>query len=192
MSRGLVIVVTGANGCVTCISCVLVDALTFYPVASGVGFGICHRLLVQLSYPNPPDARPFFHVNPQDAVDRPSTSGILDEYTFDPKAGVTIIMACRDPRRAQDAQAQLYRLLDQHIAKFKPGSDEKRHATTFREGVKLELEMLDLASVQSVFDFGKRVTQKCVGQFPHLEYVWTCLQVRVHLTPHIQRRHRDV
>ncbi|PIL26432.1 hypothetical protein GSI_12190 [Ganoderma sinense ZZ0214-1] len=137
MSKGLVIVVTGANG--------------------GVGFGICHRLLVQLSSPHPSDAQPFFKVVGADAV---PSHGILDEYEFSPDAGVTIIMACRDPRRAQDARTRLYRLLDEHVAGLSPGTKEQAYAAAFRKTVKLELEILDLSSVKSVLDFGRRASDK--------------------------------
>ncbi|TBU37237.1 hypothetical protein BD309DRAFT_974457 [Dichomitus squalens] len=141
MSKGLVIVVTGANG--------------------GVGFGICHRLLVNLSSANPPDAQPFFNVKEADPAYARSYHGILNEYDFsDPEAGVTIIMACRDPKRAQDARARLYALLDQHIAKISLGSKDHAYASTFRRNVRLELETLDLSSVRSVLDFGRRASDR--------------------------------
>ncbi|KAM5539663.1 hypothetical protein V8D89_006772 [Ganoderma adspersum] len=131
MDPRLVIVVTGAN--------------------SGVGFGVCHRLLHQLSYPNPPDARPYFvssHASPQH-------SGPLSD-----QAGITIVMACRNPHRAETARTRLYSLLDQHISALQQGSQEHGYATAFRSTVKLELETLDLASMKSVMDFGKSITQK--------------------------------
>ncbi|KAI1795266.1 hypothetical protein LXA43DRAFT_992151 [Ganoderma leucocontextum] len=137
MSKGLVVVVTGANG--------------------GVGFGICHRLLVQLSSPHPSDARPFFKV---DGADAACGYGILDEYEFDPDAGATIVMACRDPRRAQDARTRLHNLLDEHVATLPPGTKDHAYASTFRKNVRLELETLDLSSVKSVLEFGKRASDK--------------------------------
>ncbi|KAM5530912.1 hypothetical protein V8D89_015444, partial [Ganoderma adspersum] len=138
MSKGLVIVVTGANG--------------------GVGFGICHRLLVQLSSPHPSDARPYFKV--EDRAGDAEKHAILDEYEFDPDAGATIVMACRDLRRAQDARTRLYGLLDEHVATLLPGTKEYACASTFRKNVKLELETLDLSSVKSVLDFGRRASDK--------------------------------
>ncbi|KAI0669094.1 hypothetical protein C8Q78DRAFT_978735 [Trametes maxima] len=130
MSNELVIVVTGAN--------------------SGVGFGICHRLLVQLSYAHPSDAEPHFNVGQHK----------LNVQTRPPDAGTTIVMACRDPKRAQDARDKLYRLLDKHIAGLRKSSDEHAYATAFRRSVRLDTERLDLASVKSVLDFGRTVSQK--------------------------------
>ncbi|KAI0351190.1 hypothetical protein OH77DRAFT_1429985 [Trametes cingulata] len=130
MSKELVIVVTGANG--------------------GVGFGICHRLLVQLSYAHPPDAEPYFDVG-RDITPEPERA---------PDAGVTIIMACRDEKRARDARDKLFGLLDKHIASLRQGTDEHAYATTFRRHVRLDIERLDLSSVKSVLEFGRAVCQK--------------------------------
>ncbi|EIW56997.1 uncharacterized protein TRAVEDRAFT_73290 [Trametes versicolor FP-101664 SS1] len=133
MSNELVIVVTGANG--------------------GVGFGICHRLLVQLSSRHPSDAQPYFK------VEREKAQGLeLPERS--PDAGVTIVMACRDPKRAQDAREKLYRLLDKHIATLKKGTQDHAYAVAFRSSVRLDIERLDLSSVRSVLEFSKAVTQK--------------------------------
>ena len=85
---------------------------------------------------------------------------IVDEYTFDPDAGVTIIMACRDLRRAADARIRLYGLLDEHIAQLPANSEEETYARRFRKNARLELEVLDLSSVRSVLEFGKTVSQK--------------------------------
>ncbi|KAI0776581.1 hypothetical protein BD413DRAFT_644898 [Trametes elegans] len=133
MPKELVIVVTGANG--------------------GVGFGICHRLLVQLSYAHPPDAQRIFNVGQDAARD-------IQVPERPPDAGTTIIMACRDPTRAADARAKLYAKLDQHIATLRKGSDEHAYANAFRKSVRLDTERLDLSSVKSVLDFGKAVSQK--------------------------------
>ena len=72
-------------------------------------------------------------------------------------------MACRDARRAEIARTQLYALLGQHISGLSPGSKAHEYATAFRSSVKLELETLDLASMQSVLEFGISVAQKCVS-----------------------------
>ncbi|KAH9939356.1 uncharacterized protein BXZ73DRAFT_43814 [Epithele typhae] len=138
---GLVIVVTGANG--------------------GVGFGICHRLLVQLSSPCPTDARPSFDV-PQNGTYASLPHVVKDEYDFSPEDGVTLVMACRDPKRAQGARVKLLALLDKHIAGLPSGTVEHSYATVFRRGVRVELETLDLASVKSALDFGKTVSKKYV------------------------------
>ena len=73
---------------------------------------------------------------------------------------MTIVMACRDPRRAEDARRRLYNLLDEHVASLLPGTKEYVYADTFRKNVRLELEVLDLSSVKSVLDFGRRASDK--------------------------------
>ncbi|OBZ74853.1 hypothetical protein A0H81_05106 [Grifola frondosa] len=92
-SKELIIVVTGANG--------------------GVGYGICQRLMIQLSQPDPADAQPVF----------PEVSTKLSQsehaaFRSSAAAGVTIIMACRDLNRAEVAKTKLYTALDDHIKKL--------------------------------------------------------------------------
>lgn len=86
--------------------------------------------------------------------------GTLDKCDFNPDAGATIIMACRDPRRAQDARTRLHDLLDEHPAGLSPETKDHAYASTFRKNVGLELETLDLFSVKSVLDFGKRASDE--------------------------------
>ncbi|KAI0716004.1 hypothetical protein C8T65DRAFT_642505 [Cerioporus squamosus] len=183
MSKGLAIVVTGANG--------------------GVGFGICHRLLVQLSSPNPPDAQPFFKLDVSDTTyaNVAADNRIVDEYTFDADAGVTIIMACRDLKRAEDARTKLYGLLDKHISRLRTGSEEEQYARRFRKNARLELEMLDLSSVRSVLEFGRSVSQKYeylshlvfnagTATYSHLDvlgFAWDLLRYPIHACQHPRR-----
>ncbi|OSD03881.1 hypothetical protein PYCCODRAFT_1434279 [Trametes coccinea BRFM310] len=131
-SEDLVIVVTGANG--------------------GVGFGICHRLIVQLSSARPSDAEPYFNAGRD-------LKRELDIPERAPDAGLTIIMACRDAKRAQVAREKLYRLLDEHIAKL-TSPDAYSYAVAFRRNLRLDIERLDLSSVRSVLEFGRAVNQK--------------------------------
>lgn len=76
------------------------------------------------------------------------------------RAGLTVIMACRNATRAKNAQTKLRTLLDKHIATLQSGSEERQHAITFRSNLKLELEILNLSSMQSVLDFGRNVAKK--------------------------------
>ena len=85
-----------------------------------------------------------------------------DQYAFAAEDGLTLIMACRDPKRASGARTQLLALLDKHIADLEAGSKEREYAEVFRRNVRIEMEVLDLASVRSVLAFGKTVSQKCV------------------------------
>ncbi|EMD32750.1 hypothetical protein CERSUDRAFT_77130 [Gelatoporia subvermispora B] len=125
-----IIVVTGANG--------------------GVGFGICHRLLVQLAHRNPPDASPrLFSPHPQITI--PDSVGSHDVPA---STGATIVMACRDRTRAERARTQLLGLLDDHIAKLDARSAEGAYAREFRANVELTVMYLDLSIMESVFNFG--------------------------------------
>ena len=69
-------------------------------------------------------------------------------------------MACRDPKRAGGARTQLLALLDKHISELPSGSGDMEYAKVFRENVRIEMEVLDLASVRSVLAFGRTVSQK--------------------------------
>ncbi|PWY99419.1 hypothetical protein BCV70DRAFT_200990 [Testicularia cyperi] len=80
-----IIVVTGAN--------------------AGVGFGICQRLIVQLSSPTPSDTLPFHpKLNPD-----PTQSA--KPSPFSAPNGCTIVLACRNPIKAHKARQQLQQLL---------------------------------------------------------------------------------
>lgn len=120
---------------------------------SGVGYGICQRLLVQLSSQNPSDSRTydFEEKVPAEKDDLPQ------RYT-----GLTLIMACRSVSRAQKAREELLRWFDARVlkAKSQPGYDG--HAESFQENVVVEVEYVDLASIKTVFQFGERMSEKCV------------------------------
>ena len=123
---------------------------------SGVGFGICQRLLFQLCHTNPSDAQPqkfsrqVVDVDPGFQI---QSSGC---------DGLTIIMACRNMKRAEAARAKLLKLLDTYVAKLKnqPGYDG--HAEAFQKNVALDTRELDLAIMGSVFKFATGVTQTYV------------------------------
>ncbi|QRW16274.1 hypothetical protein RhiXN_04275 [Rhizoctonia solani] len=107
---------------------------------SGVGFGVCHRLLVQLSQKSPPDASPEAQKHPIASPD--------DEISpFVPADGLTLILACRSAQRAETARTNLYKLIDKEIAK-----SNTAHAQLFRKNLDIEIVKLDLSSVESVFE----------------------------------------
>ncbi|KAJ7895983.1 hypothetical protein B0H14DRAFT_2679893 [Mycena olivaceomarginata] len=124
MSSWPVVVVTGAN--------------------AGVGFGICRRLLFQLSLSNPPDAWPQRWATP--AADSHGSEETV------PVDGLTLIMACRSTQRAEAARKELYLELDAHIA-------QAAHET----GV----EYLDLAVLGSVFNFAAHLSK----QYPYISHL---------------------
>ncbi|KAL9938688.1 hypothetical protein V8E36_002407 [Tilletia maclaganii] len=84
--RRPVIVVTGANG--------------------GVGYGICQRLLVQLSAPIPPDTLPEHPSKRDPGSESPPPS------PFAAPDGITLVLACRNAIKAHRARLELQALLD--------------------------------------------------------------------------------
>lgn len=85
-ARRPIILVTGAN--------------------AGVGFGICQRLIVQLSSSTPSDTLPF---NPK----RNTDPDVHPHPTpFAASHGCTIVLACRNPIKAHQARQQLKQLLE--------------------------------------------------------------------------------
>jgi 3-keto steroid reductase len=143
-----IIVVTGANR-----SSSLLRHIAFAetrPVHSGVGFGICHRFLLQLSRRNPPDAYPLF-----------SSKDIHDDLSIKSSlSGLTIIMACRSIKRAEISRKQLFRLLDEDIEAQKSEAGYNGYAKEFRSNLKIEIHCLDLASLKSIFGFCDELSRK--------------------------------
>ncbi|KAJ9479358.1 3-keto-steroid reductase [Pseudozyma hubeiensis] len=72
---------------------------------AGVGFGICQRLLVQLSSPTPSDTLPNHPQRNSDPSSQPSPT------PFAAPDGCTLILACRNPIKAHKARQQLQQLL---------------------------------------------------------------------------------
>jgi 3-keto steroid reductase len=115
---------------------------------SGVGFGICRRLLYSFAQDSPDDARPLF---PRSGVDEQGP-----EY---PCAGLTLIMACRSRHRAEAARKQLLALFDSDVARLKkfPGGVER--VAAFHANLVVAIHTLDLASVQSTLAFADEVAR---------------------------------
>ncbi|KAF5336916.1 hypothetical protein D9611_002860 [Ephemerocybe angulata] len=127
-----IIIVTGANG--------------------GLGYGICQRLLVQLSTPSPPDALP----QPFEEALPPREEGkAMPKYT-----GATVIMACRSVARAEKARGELLKWFDAHLRKRIAKGGVDKAAEEFRKNLVVEVEYLDLASTKSVFDFAARIRSR--------------------------------
>ncbi|SPO24414.1 related to ERG27 - 3-keto sterol reductase [Ustilago trichophora] len=72
---------------------------------AGVGFGICQRLIVQLSSPTPSDTLPFHPDRNPDPSNQPAPT------PFAAPDGCTIVLACRNPIKAHKARQQLKQLL---------------------------------------------------------------------------------
>ncbi|KAH9921833.1 hypothetical protein B0H21DRAFT_766555 [Amylocystis lapponica] len=122
-----------------------------------------HRLLLQLSQPNPPDAVPY--VNPLLNSARLECHDVAFDHLPTP---TTIIMACRHRGRAETARAELYAILDKHISTLRAGTLSYRYAVEFRQHLEITVHLLDLSDVRSILHFGKEVSQKCVSLYiPH-------------------------
>jgi 3-keto steroid reductase len=125
---------------------------------SGIGFGICHRLLhnVLQNSTTPDDADPLF---PRSGAEG-EPQGI--EY---PCAGLTLIVACRSRQRAEDARKKLLKLFEDDVARFLLGSSgrdaetERRRVEKFSENLVVAVHLLDLASVQSTLAFADEVAR---------------------------------
>ncbi|KAI6046467.1 NAD(P)-binding protein [Pisolithus marmoratus] len=124
-----IIVVTGAN--------------------SGVGFGICHRLLVQLSSNHCEDANPKYPFH--DLSSSAELQLPCDGLTLSPRA----------------AKSQLYRLLDKHISQLRGSPHYDGRADKFRQNLVIAIHPIDLACVRSVFDFVDDVTQT----YPYISHL---------------------
>ncbi|KAI0052591.1 hypothetical protein FA95DRAFT_1553254 [Auriscalpium vulgare] len=133
---------------------------------NGVGFGICRRLLFQLSQPRPSDANPLFE----------STTGLV---SFDPNSvpasgpeypcqGLTLIMACRNRQRAETARTELLRLFEEDVKTREKQQGEAAHVEVFRKNLTVTIHSLDLASVHSVFEFSTLVSQN----YPYVSHVF--------------------
>lgn len=125
------------------------------PWSSGVGFGICQRLLNNLSQKFPPDAEPQFKsLFPGKA---PQDTAPTESYD-----GLTLILACRSEKKALDAKRTLLRRLDRRIAleKKKPGYDG--HAERFRANLEINFHCVDMSVASSTFKFCQEIRDTCV------------------------------
>jgi 3-keto steroid reductase len=121
---------------------------------SGVGFGICRRLLHAILQNNPDDAHPLF---PPSAAEEPGV-----EY---PCTGLTLIMACRNRQRADAARAKLLELFEDDVAFYlrkgskSDGGGAQRRVEAFRANLVVAVHLLDLASVRSTLAFADEVAR---------------------------------
>lgn len=122
-------------------------------ILSGVGFGICQRLLIQLCHANPNDALP------QRFSLRDFSKGTDDDSSAEYE-GLILIMACRSAKRAETAKDKLFQLLDTYIEGLKKNVDEYVHAKKFRELVEIRVHLLDLSTMHSVFKFADEISRQ--------------------------------
>ena len=120
-----------------------VPQLTFEDFLSGVGFGICQRLLFQLCQPNPPDALP----------QKIASDIKLNQRGPVTYEGVTLIMACRNRKRADAARTKLLHWLEDQVSMLNSRPDDNGHARAFLARCDVQIHDLDLASMSSVLNF---------------------------------------
>ncbi|KAF9041935.1 3-keto sterol reductase [Hymenopellis radicata] len=137
MSSRPIIIVTGAN--------------------SGVGFGICERLLHQLSHATPADL---------EDLKIPTPAGGKDALPI-PSHGVTLIMACRSVQRAEAAKKELFQSLDAYIQSRVHTEGVDEHAESFRLNVEIDVRAVDLADLSSVFRF----TDEIKKNYPYISHL---------------------
>ncbi|KAG7093621.1 hypothetical protein E1B28_007285 [Marasmius oreades] len=135
-----IIVVTGANG--------------------GIGFGICQRLLYQLSESSPPDAN-------LPVEQKLSLTGDTDDGIQTPCQGLTLILACRSKKRAEAAMEKLFTLLDEHIEKLKKRKGYDGHAEVFRKNLRLKFHELDLGMLSTVSKFSNELKEN----YPYVSHL---------------------
>ncbi|KAI0698879.1 hypothetical protein BC835DRAFT_1268627 [Cytidiella melzeri] len=133
-----VIVITGAN--------------------SGVGFGTCERLLLQLCEKVPKDALPQF---------KPISPSSSPDVTPEDYDGLTLILACRSKERALEARAKLLLTVDRQVAKQKQRRDYDGRAERFRENLEINFHKVDMADVQSVFEFAEELS----GRYTYVSHL---------------------
>jgi len=124
-------------------------------ISSGVGFGICQRLLSNfLGLEQPVDSLPQALATPGDTLPC--------QYT--PCTSLTIIMACRSKKAGEGAREKLLKKLDEDIKyRSKTGTPEQRtRYNKFRETVRLDIMPLELSYSSSVLDFCDMVQQRYV------------------------------
>jgi len=120
---------------------------------SGVGFGICERLLDQLSSETQTDANPQFDI-PVESKDVP------DER---PRwSGLTLIMVCRNMQKAEAARGKLLSYIDRILETRKARGVADEHGRNFRQNLVVEIEKCDFTSVKSVIDCARGMGTKSV------------------------------
>ncbi|KAK7471222.1 3-keto-steroid reductase [Stygiomarasmius scandens] len=146
-----VIVVTGANG--------------------GVGYGICQRLLFQLSEPNPTDINIIATDSSNSYSNSPNnpdgdTRRHADEFPL-PCEGITLIMGCRSLKRAEAAKMKLLRSFDAHVERLKRREGYTGHAERFRKNVRVEIHEVNLAMISSISSF----VEELKANYPYVSHL---------------------
>ncbi|KAJ3827802.1 3-keto sterol reductase [Lentinula raphanica] len=130
---------------------------------SGVGFGICQRLLCQLSVKTPPDT----FIRPEGLPENNEQDEKEGDRFVLPCEGITLIMACRSVQRAEVARQKLLRILDQHVQRLKKSSSYDGHAERFQKNVRIVIHPVDLASLETIPKF----VQELEHNYPYVSHL---------------------
>jgi 3-keto steroid reductase len=144
-------------------------------ISSGVGFGICQRLLSNfLGLEQPADSLPQALATP--GHNRPC------QYV--PCTSLTIIMACRSKKAGEGAREKLLNKLDEDIKyRSKKGTLEQRaRYKKFRETVRLDIMPLELSHSSSVMDFCDMAQQRYVIFGVTLLFTDLCIGIHISAT----------
>jgi 3-keto steroid reductase len=117
---------------------------------SGFGFATCQRLLAQLSRPSPSDV----------LLGDNSAGAPQQQSPFAPTKQLTLVLACRNAKRANAARSLLLEFLDAEISRQKKSANYNGHAEEFRRGLNIDFLPLDLASMDSVFECAKEARRQ--------------------------------
>lgn len=138
---------------------------------SGVGLGIATRLLVQLAFPSrgPPSDAVVQAVLPlplgassAPTAGPPPTSSSSSEKPlpcpFEPNAGLTLVLACRNEGRALAAKEAILKSYKDAVGMMGGVTLEERR--WFRESLEIVWEEVDLSEMKSVYSFIQRVQDR--------------------------------
>ncbi|KAH8829892.1 3-keto sterol reductase [Flagelloscypha sp. PMI_526] len=116
---------------------------------SGLGLAVCERLLHQLCFDQPPDALPQPFHNPSNDDEWSN----IDE--------ITLIIVCRSIKNANNAKKEIFASLDKHVQKL-----DTERARKFRENVTIDALQVDLANLDTVFQFAETVNSR----YPYISH----------------------
>ncbi|KAJ3875970.1 hypothetical protein F5051DRAFT_454166 [Lentinula edodes] len=130
---------------------------------SGVGFGICQRLLCQLAEKIPSDTL----IKPRELSGN-SEKDVREADRFVlPCEGITLIMACRSVQRAEVARQKLLQILDERVEALRNTPSYDGHAEYFRKNVQIKIHSVDLSSLETIPKF----VQELEISYPYVSHL---------------------
>ena len=77
--------------------------------------------------------------------------------------GVTLIMACRNMKRADAARNQLLQWFDAELGRIQRTQEDEEYVRLFREGCNVQIAELDLANFSSMLKFAVAMNRMYVA-----------------------------